>query len=303
MNYPLSVYSCRSFFIWLPGYSLKAGFPMNFDPPPDYGKGKSGQILIRSTGETMTSYENLIGMIFIVLTAAFILVFTLQNRRSRLPLRHIAAMERLARSIGQSVEDGRRIHLSFGRGNFLDSHAASAVTNMAVLKEVVKRSLGSDRPPAITSGDGITSLLAVDVLDSARNMGFSGERMDARRGRLAGVSPLSYAVGTLSALHHEQTSVMITAGMQGAELQLILDTAEDESVKIMTASDSPVGQAIAFSNPGDVLIGEEIFAMPAYLNTGSMYSASLLAEDALRWLLIIAIIIGSILQGLGISIV
>ncbi len=250
----------------------------------------------------MTSLDSLIGLVIIGLTTAFMLVFTLQDRKSRLPLRRILAMERLARAIGLSVEDGRRIHVTFGRGNFFNSHAASTLTNTALLKEVLKRTSGSDRPPAISSGDGISTLLAVDGLNSAQHAGFASERVDARRGRLTGVTPMSYAAGALSALHYEQTSMMVAGGMLGAELQLILDTAEDESVKILAAPDSPVGQAVAFASPVDMLIGEEIFALPGYLNAGSMYSASLLAEDSLRWLLIVFILLGAALRSIGLSI-
>jgi len=250
----------------------------------------------------MLSLDSLIGLVIIVLTASFMLVFALQGRRSPLPLRHIAAMDHLARAVGLSVEDGRRIHVSFGRGNFLDSHAASSVSNTALLKELLRRSAGSDRPPAITGGDGVSTLLALDVLHSAQVGGSTVERVDPRRGRLAGVTPMSYAAGVLPALQNEQTSMMVTGGMLGAELNLILDTAEDESVNILTASDSPVGQAVAFASPVDVLLGEEIFALPAYLNAGSMYSASLLAEDSLRWLLIVLIILGAVLRSIGLTI-
>jgi hypothetical protein len=252
--------------------------------------------------EKMTSLDSLIGLVIIGLTVAFMLVFMLQDRRSRLSLRQIPAMEHLIRAVGLAVEDGRRIHVTFGRGNFLDLHAASTLTNTAVLKEIVKRSSGSDRPPVVTSGDGISTLLAMDVLSSADHSGFTYEKVDSRRGRLAGVTPMSYAAGTLSALHIEQTSMMVAGGMLGAELRLILDTAEEESVNILAASDSPVGQAVAFSSPVDVLIGEEIFAIPAYLNAGSIYSASLLAEDSLRWLLIVFILVGAVLRGIGLPI-
>jgi hypothetical protein len=93
--------------------------------------------------------------------------------------------------------------------------------------------------------------------------------------------------------------MLVASGMFGAEINLILDTAEDESVKILAAPDSPVGQAVAFSHPVDVLIGEEVFAIPAYLRAGHMYSASLLAEDSLRWLLIIFILLGAALRSIG----
>jgi hypothetical protein len=250
----------------------------------------------------MTSLENLIGLMVVVLTAAFIIVFALQDRKHQLPFRRILALEKLDKAIGISVEDGRRMHVSFGRGEFLGVHAASALTNAAALEEISKRSIGSDRPPAATSGNGTSTLLAVDVLQSAHRYGFSQERLDARRGRLAGVTPMSYATGILSALQSEHTSTMILGGALGAEIRVVLDTAEDEQVHLLAAPDSLVGQSVAFSSPVDLLIGEEIFALPAYLKAGSMYSGSLLAEDSLRWLLIAVMLLGAALRSIGLQI-
>jgi hypothetical protein len=250
----------------------------------------------------MTSLENLIGLMVVVLTAAFMIVFALQDRKQNLPLRPIPALEKLDKAVGISVEDGRRLHVSFGRGDFLGYHAAGIVTNTAVLDEISRRSLGSDRPPAATSGDGVATLLAVDVLQSTQRHAFTNERMDARRGRLAGVTAMSYAAGVLPALHNENTSTMILGGALGAESRLILDAAEDEQVHILAAPDSLTGQAVAFSSPVDLLIGEEIFAMPAYLHAGSMHSGSLLAEDSLRWLIIAVMLLGAALRSIGLQI-
>jgi len=296
MNYRLSGCLSLSLFTWRGGFSRGINFRNRGSERLNIWKKPAKQRV------PMTSIEGLIGLVVIGLAIAFMIVFSVQDRKSKIPLRRIPAMEHLSRMVGLAVEEGRRIHISFGRGNFLDSHAASTLTNTALLKEVLKQSAGSDRPPAITSGDGTTTLLAIDVLYSTRRAGIIGDRVDSRRGRLSGVTPLSYAAGMLPSLHQEQTSMMVTGGTLGAELNLILDTADDESIHILTASDSPVGQAVAFSSPGDVLLGEEIFALPAYMNAGSMYPASLLAEDSLRWLLIVFIILGAILRSIGLTI-
>ncbi|MEI8131777.1 MAG: DUF6754 domain-containing protein [Leptolinea sp.] len=250
----------------------------------------------------MTSLENLIGLMVVFLTAAFMIVFAMQDRKHNLAFRCIPALEKLDRAVGIAVEDGRRLHISFGWGEFLGFHAASILTNTAALEEISKRSMGSDRTPATTSGNGTSTLLAVDVLQSAQRYGFVNERMDARRGRLAGVTAMSYAAGVLPALHSEHTSTIVFGGALGAELRLILDAAEDEQIQVLAASDSLTGQAVAFSSPVEILIGEEIFALPAYLHAGSMYSASLLAEDSLRWLLIAVILLGAALRSIGLQI-
>ena len=95
---------------------------------------------------------------------------------------------------------------------------------------------------------------------------------------------------------------MILGGALGAETRLILDVADEEQVHILAAPDSLVGQSIAFSSPVDLLIGEEIFALPAYLRAGSMYSSSLLAEDSLRWILIAFMLVGAALRSIGLQI-
>jgi hypothetical protein len=250
----------------------------------------------------MTSLENLIGLMVVVLTAAFTIVFAMQDRKQRLPFRRIAALEKLDKAVGISVEDGRRIHVSFGRGEFLGVQAASVISNTAALEEIARRTTGCDRPPAATSGNGTSTLLAVDVLQSAQRHGFTNERMDARRGRLAGVSAMSYAAGVLPALHNENTATMLLGGTLGAEARLIMDAAEDEHIQILAASDSLTGQSVAFSSPVDVLIGEEVYAIPAYLHAGSMHSGSLLAEDSLRWLIIAVILLGAALRSIGLQI-
>jgi len=250
----------------------------------------------------MISLENLIGLMLVVLTAGFLMVFSLQNRRQALPIRNIQALKKIVKSIGTSVEDGRRIHFSFGRGEFLGYHAAGVISNTAALEEITRRTLGSDRPPALTSGNAVSTILAGDILNSASRMGFTQERIDARRARLAGVTPMSYAAGVLPGLLSEQTSTMILGGSLGIEMRLLLDTAENEQVRILAAPDSLIGQAIAFASPSDILVGEEIFALPAFLRERSVYSASLLAQDSLRWLVISFLLLGAALRSIGLQI-
>jgi hypothetical protein len=44
------------------------------------------------------------------------------------------------------------------------------------------------------------------------------------------------------------------------------------------------------------LIGEELFAAGAYVGAGAAHDASLTVQDILRWLVIVAILIGSLLK-------
>jgi hypothetical protein len=47
------------------------------------------------------------------------------------------------------------------------------------------------------------------------------------------------------------------------------------------------------------LIGEELFAAGAYVGAGASHEASLHVQDILRWLIILAILVGSLLKIVG----
>jgi hypothetical protein len=193
------------------------------------------------------------------------------------------------------VEDGRRIHVTFGRGNFFDSHAAITITNTALLKENrFNGPTGSDRPVAVSAGDGTSTLLAIDTLDSVPSAGFATERMDARRGRLAGVTALSYAAVYCPHCIKNRLQCLLPRNVGARKcvlfwMPLKMNLFKFSHLRFTGRAGNRFRQSV------DVLIGEEIFAAPAYLKAGSTYAASLLAEDALRWLLIVAIILGAAL--------
>jgi hypothetical protein len=50
------------------------------------------------------------------------------------------------------------------------------------------------------------------------------------------------------------------------------------------------------------LIGEELYAAGAYVGAGASHEASLNVQDILRWLIILAILAGSLLKFLGVLI-
>jgi hypothetical protein len=63
-----------------------------------------------------------------------------------------------------------------------------------------------------------------------------------------------------------------------------------------------IGLAVEEGKGLHVTIGEELFAIPAYMQAGPAYAASLRVQDLLRWVLIILLLGGAVLKILGISI-
>ena len=235
----------------------------------------------------------------LALAAVLLLGLTLWRRRSPAALRLITAYEQLNRSVGLAVESGTRLHISLGRGNFLTARGGSALAGLSMLRRLAERTSLSDRPPVVTSGDASLAILSQYTLQAGYRAAGAQEQYRFTTGRLAGLTPFSYAAGTLSTIHDENVSANIVLGDLGAESALLAEASDRENTSLIAASDDLAAQAVFFASSQEPLIGEELFAAGAYVGAGASHEASLHVQDILRWLIILAILIGSLLKLVG----
>jgi len=245
----------------------------------------------------MNGAETMISLGFLLIGALALLYFFASKRaRTGARLRSIDAFQKLRRAIGLSVEEGKRLHVSLGNSSILGPNNASALVGLSTLERAAQISLISDRPPVATSGDGSLAILSQDTLQAAYRSNSASEQYDPDRGRLAGVTPFSYLAGVIPILPTEQVSTNLLVGYYGPEIALFCEAAERQGVFALAASESLAAQAALFTTAHEPLIGEELFAIPAYLQAGTVHQASLRAQDVLRWLVILLLVAGSILK-------
>ena len=253
----------------------------------------------------MITPENLIALVLVLLAAGIILapVFltTLSRRKSTSQgaLRVIPALEALRKAVGLSVEDGRRLHISLGNASILDPNNASALVGLSALERLTQVSMSSDRPAVCTSGNGTLAILSQDTMRYAYRSGNAMEQYDPDQAYQAGVTPFSYAAGTIPSARDAQTSANIFIGHFGPEIALMNDAAGQKGIFTLAASDSLTAQAALFATADEALIGEELFALPAYLQNSPAALASLRAQDVLRWVIIVIMLVGAILKLAG----
>ncbi len=238
----------------------------------------------------------MVALSFLVLAALLLIGLTLWRRRTPGALRSIEAYERLNRSVGLAVENGTRLHISLGRGNLFTTRAGSALAGLAMLRRLAERTSLSDRPPVVTSGESTLAVLSQDTLQSGYRAVGAEDQYRFTTGRLAGLTPFSYAAGTMSTIHDESVSANIFIGDFGAESGLLAEASDRENTSLIAASDNLSAQSIFYASSQDPLIGEELFAAGAYVGAGASHEASLNVQDILRWLIILAIMIGSVLK-------
>ncbi len=243
------------------------------------------------------SVDALLGLGIILLGAGLMVLFTLLGRRKGAAptvFRPMPAFKQLNRAVGLSVEEGRRLHVSAGTAEISSPEAASALAALSSLERLASVTSISDRPLIATSGTGSVSLLTQDVLRAAYRMGNTPEQYDPDRGRLAGPTPLSYVAGGMLAIHSEDVSVNILGGSIGSEAALLADAAGRQRAFTLSATDSLPAQAAMYASADEVLLGEEVYALPAYMAAGPIYTGSVKAQDVLRWVLAVALIGGGL---------
>jgi hypothetical protein len=228
----------------------------------------------------------------VLLTALSSLVLAYLRRKSGISLRIIPAYRNLRRAVGRVVEDGSRLHLSLGRGGLVTPQSASSLAGLALLRRLGNITSITDRPPIATCGESAVTLLAQSTLQRvAEEMHLAPDPSSAR---LTGLTPFSYAAGAIPAIRDENVSITMMMGNFGVEAALLLDACDRANVLSVAGSDHLTAQAVIYAGAGEPLIGEEVYAAGAYLESSPLQAASLVVQDGLRWLLI-AILVGGVL--------
>jgi hypothetical protein len=241
----------------------------------------------------------LIALVLVVGSALLLVGFSIFRRKKTPVFREIPAFTHLRRAIGRSVEDGSRLHVSLGQGNLATPQGATGLAGLCALRRLADLTSTSDRAPIATSGDPSLALLSQDVLQASYKDATGGGHPDSTNARLTGLTPFSYASGTMAVMSEEHVSTTLVLGSIGVEAGLLTDMAESQQSFMLAASDSLPAQAVLYASAREPLIGEELFAAGQYIQPSPMHAASLTVQDILRWALIAGILLGAVLKMAG----
>jgi len=146
----------------------------------------------------------------------------------------------------------------------------------------------------------LLNLLAQDTLRTAQDAVAEDLVFEMSNARLTGFTPLAYAAGVMSIIRDENISSNVLIGNFGPEAGLLTEASTRQKAAVIAASDSLTAQAVLFITTPETLIGEELFGAGAYVQAGPFHAASLILQDILRWLIIIALLTGAGLKLVGI---
>lgn len=248
----------------------------------------------------MITLQPVLALGLVLLTTGLILIFTLPKKApSTRILRPLPAVTRFKQAIAESVEAGTRLHIALGHVDFLSPTNASAFVGLNLLERIALVSVMADRFPVASSANGAVSILSQSIFKHAFLQTSLDPSSQADQGRMVGPTAFSYAAGALELINRENVCTNLFIGHFGSEVGLLAVSSERNQATTLGVSDALTGQAVLYLTADIPLIGEELFALPAYASPSKANFACVRVQDALRWLFIFILILGSILKFFG----
>jgi hypothetical protein len=229
------------------------------------------------------------------LTLLAILVVFVANgvvRRNVRPQRPIRALNMLAMWVGNSIEDNRPMHLSFGEASIGERATPLALVSAEFLYYSAREVAIGDSTPIITVSSASTLAIARDMARRAHRNSRVANQYRAYDVRWLPVGDgLGFVAGATTLNSDDRLSSHVLVGSYGTELALLLWSSDRARIETLASSDRLSGQAIAYALANETLIGEEIFAASGYLSGSETLKKRNLVLDLVRWLAIAAIFI------------
>ena len=251
----------------------------------------------------LTIAPELMGLLIVVVVAVLSAAFSVLAARGRFrpTLRAISAYKVASDQIGEAIESGGRVHVSVGPRSIVSERAITVLMGLAFLDRVAEGSAISDHSPIGTTADAATLPLVADTLRRAYQRRDMIDRLERTAPRLVALDSLALAAGTTDIIADEDVQANVVVGSFGHEGILITEAGMRHGLSQTMGSDLLAGQAVAYTTVEHPLLGEELFMARAYLQEEAAALGSLATQDILRWVIIIAIIVGVALQTLAAS--
>ncbi len=239
----------------------------------------------------------LVTLVLLVVTPLLIWAFTGRVRRQDTAmLRPLSPLDTLHGLLARAAESGRRVHLLLGSAGVGDAHAAVASVGLSALRFLARQGVSLRQAPTVTVADPVLMLLAQDTLYRAYHEAGAGDDYNPTDVQMVAPNPTAYAVGAQDIVDDESVAANVMIGHFGEEYLLIGEAGAQRGTVKAVGSDAVNAQPMMYATAEQVLLGEQVFALPAYLDRRPTHIAALQVQDALRVGAVIVILAGVLIK-------
>jgi hypothetical protein len=238
--------------------------------------------------------------LLIVLLSVPLLFYALSRIRAghKPRLRPLSAFDALSGMSGRAAESGRILHVGLGTGGISGPDTAVSLAGLTALENLADRAVASQSRLVVTVADPTLLPAAQEVLRRVYARQGRSDDLSPSQVRLLAPDPTAYAAGIMGILEGENPLANVTIGAFGDEYLLIGETGVKKDLEQVAGTDDPAALAFMYTTTPDTLIGEEIFAADAYLRGSAESVAGLVVQDWWRYLVVLIIVVGVLLETL-----
>ncbi len=258
--------------------------------------------------------------LFLFFLPVFFFAYWAVKRGAQLTLRPIDAYSALKGLLARAAEAGQPVHLSVGISGIGDQNTADTTAGLTVLEYLAERAAISASPPIVTIANPTALPVAQDLIRRAyRRQGYSEEYDPARVRFIAPTNPtqnsaalpsptlyantpqdaFAYAAGTMRVLNQHKLTANVMVGQFGDEFLLLGETGARRNLDQIGGTSTVSTLPFVYATVSHPLIGEEIYASGAYLSDRPAHLSSLMAQDVLRWVLVVGMGVAIVLRTVG----
>jgi hypothetical protein len=253
---------------------------------------------------TSTVFMIIVGLLFVLL---FFVVWSQIERGRSVNLRALTPVSKLRRLIEQSAESDTAVHFSPGNGGLSAGQGGvpEALNGLTALSSLSRTTARTKGKTIVTTNDALSYIVSDDIkrseyIEAGREEDY--EPTDARF--ITQQDRTGYIAGIAATVADPKISANVMLGHFGDEVLLATEQAARRQLPQVTGTTQLEGLPLLLATAGNenTLLGEEVFAVPAYLERKAPYLASLQVQDWFRIAAIIAIILGTIVATVGVPI-
>ena len=234
------------------------------------------------------SHSNIVLLCWVILSSAAVIFFTLRSSRWQRQLRLIPGLKAIEEAVGRSTELGKPMVFTTGWGG--DIQRPTTLASLNLLRFVAAKAASYGTRIIFPTHNPIMAAAAREIIKGT--YAEQGQSDLFRESDVVFVSPsqFGYAAGVDGIITRSQPGALFLLGTFEGEALILAETGNMTGALQIAGTDSTIQLSFFMVACDYTLIGEELYTASAYLSDDKRVKASMLAQDALRALMLILLL-------------
>ena len=233
----------------------------------------------------------------LICCVAMIVVWLIYRKGREFYVRPIRGLEAVDEAVGRATEMGHPVLFTPGWGG--DIQRPTTIAALNVLQSVASRTAEYKCDLYFPTHDPVIMATAEEVVREAYMEAGQIDSYNAENVFYTSSSQLGYAAAVDGIMTRYKPAAIFLLGTFEGEALILAETGNSVGAMQVAGTDSTIQLSFFVVACDYTLIGEELFAASGYLTRDTGVLSSVKAQDYMKVLLVIALLIGAILTTLG----